>query len=157
MKKMLLVFFLGLTAFSAAACGRGEGEGAVSLPSETPEVVSMKINITVGSRTVTATMSDNEAGRDFISRLPLEVTLEDFNNTTEKIFYPSPALDIEGVTRGCAPNPGDITIYVPWGNVAIFCKHWPYSDDLLKIGCIDGNGIDALNVGGNISVKFERQ
>lgn len=121
------------------------------------EEISLKVNITVGNRTITATMEDNAAGRDFLSRLPLEITLNDYNNTTEKIFYPSPALTIEGVTRGCAPTPGDITIYAPWGNVAIFCKNWSYSNDLIKIGRIDGNGIDALTVIGDIRVKIEKQ
>lgn len=46
---------------------------------------SMKMNIIIGDKTITATMEDNAAGRDFLSRLPIEVTLEDFNNTTEKI------------------------------------------------------------------------
>ena len=121
------------------------------------EAISMKVNITVGDRTITATMEDNAAGRDFLSRLPLEVTLNDYNNTTEKIFYPNPALTTEGVTRGCAPTPGDITIYAPWGNVAIFCKSWSHSNDLIKIGRIDGNGIEALAVGGDIRVKIEKQ
>lgn len=121
------------------------------------EATSMKVNITVGDRTITATMEDNAAGRDFLSRLPLEVTLNDYNNTTEKIFYPNPSLTTEGVTRGCAPTPGDITIYAPWGNVAIFCKNWPHSNDLIKIGRIDGNGIEALTVGGDIQVKIEKQ
>jgi hypothetical protein len=124
---------------------------------DTPDETSLKVNITVGDRTITATMEDNAAGRDFLSRLPLEVTLNDYNNTTEKIFYPGPALTTEGVTRGCAPTPGDITIYVPWGNVAIFCKSWSHSNDLIKIGRIDGDGIEALNIGGDIAVKFERQ
>lgn len=123
----------------------------------TPGISSPNVNISVGDRTITATMEDNAAGRDFISRLPLEVTLNDYNNTTEKIFYPDPALTTEGVTCGCAPTPGDITIYAPWGNVAIFCKNWPHSDDLIKIGRIDGDGIEALNIGGDIAVKFERQ
>lgn len=118
---------------------------------------SMKVNITIGSRTITATMEDNAAGRDFLSRLPLEVTLNDYNNITEKIFYPSPALTTTGVTRGCAPTPGDITIYAPWGNVAIFCKSWSQSNDLIKIGRIDGDGISALSVAGDVAVKFERQ
>ena len=117
----------------------------------------MKVNISVGNRTLTATMEDNAAGRDFLSRLPLEVTLNDYNNTTEKIFYPDPALTTEGVTRGCAPTPGDITIYVPWGNVAIFCKNGSRSNDLIKIGHIDGDGIEALRVAGDVRVKFERQ
>lgn len=122
-----------------------------------PEATSLKVNITVGDRTITATMEDNAAGKDFLSRLPLEVTLNDYNNTTEKIFYPNPTLTTEGVTRGCAPTPGDITIYAPWGNVAIFCKNWSHSNDLIKIGRIDGNGIEALTVTGDITVKIERE
>lgn len=118
---------------------------------------NMKVNITVGGSTITATMEDNAAGRDFLSRLPLEVTLNDYNSITEKIFYPSPALAVEGVTRGCAPVPGDITIYAPWGNVAIFCKNWSQSNDLIKIGHIDGNGIETLSVAGDIMVKFEKR
>lgn len=131
--------------------------GASREEPETPGETSMKVNISVGDRTITATMEDNAAGRDFLSRLPLEVTLNDYNNTTEKIFYPDPALTTEGVARGCAPTSGDITIYAPWGNVAIFCKNWSHSNDLIKIGRIDGNGIEALNIGGDIAVKFERQ
>lgn len=118
---------------------------------------SMNLKITVGNRTITATMEDNAAAKDFLSRLPLDVTLNDYNNITEKIFYPSPALTTTGVTRGCAPVPGDITIYVPWNNVAIFCKSWSQSNDLIKIGHIDADGMAALNVPGNIAVKFERQ
>lgn len=169
MKKFLLISFLSLAVLSTTACGGGD-EDTQPIPSEpvTTEpggndennnqtVTSMKMNITVGSHTVTATMEDNAAARDLLSRLPLEVTLEDFNNTTEKIFYPDPALTTQGVTRGCAPTPGDITIYAPWGNVAIFCKSWSHSNDLIKIGHIDGNGIEALTVAGDITVKLERQ
>lgn len=124
---------------------------------DTPDASSLNVNITVGNRTISATMEDNAAAQDFLSRLPWEVTLNDYNNITEKIFYPSPALTTVGVTRGCAPTPGDITIYAPWGNVAIFCKSWSQSDDLIKIGHIDGNGIEALSVAGDVQVKFERK
>lgn len=117
---------------------------------------TMKVKMTVGGRMITARMEDNAAGRDFLSRLPLEITLEDFNNTTEKIFYPSPALNIEGMTRGCAPVAGDITIYVPWGNVAIFCKNGSQSRDLIKIGHIEGDGISVLSAySGNVAVKID--
>lgn len=134
-----------------------DGIGAEREEPETLDVSSLNVNITVGDRTITATMEDNAAGRDFLSRLPLEMTLNDYNNTTEKIFYPDPALTTEGVTRGCAPTPGDITIYAPWGNVAIFCKSWSHSRDLIKIGRIDGNGIEVLSVAGDIPVKIERR
>lgn len=131
--------------------------GAEQEGPQTPDVSSLNVNITVGDRTITATMEDNAAARDFLSRLPLEVILNDYNDTTEKIFYPDPALTTEGVTRGCAPTPGDITIYAPWGNVAIFCKSGSHSNDLIRIGRIDDNGIEALSVAGDIRVKFERK
>lgn len=134
-----------------------DGIGAGQEEPETPDVSSLNVNITIGDRTITATMEDNAAARDFLSRLPLEITLNDYNNTTEKIFYPDPALTTEGVTRGCAPTPGDITIYAPWGNVAIFCKSWSHSNDLIKIGRINGNGIEALSIAGDIPVKIERR
>lgn len=124
---------------------------------KTPDVSSLNVNITVGDRTITATMEDNTAARDFLSRLPLEVILNDYNDTAEKIFYPDPSLTTEGVTPGCAPTPGDITIYAPWGNVAIFCKSGSHSNDLIKIGRIDDNGIEALSVAGDIRVKFEQK
>ena len=131
--------------------------GADREESDIPESSSQNINIKICNRTITATMEDNAAAQDFLSRLPLEVTLNDYNNTTEKIFYPSPTLTTEGVTRGCTPIPGDITIYVPWGNVAIFCKNWSHSNDLIKIGHINGNDIEALSIDGDIQVKIEQQ
>lgn len=57
----------------------------------TKENEALKINLTVDGKTVTATLIDNSASRDLVSRLPLEINLDDFNNTTEKIFYPKPS------------------------------------------------------------------
>lgn len=166
MKKLLLVPLLLFAPLAMAACG-GDGKEAFlpeqpELPgsndgTDTPDTSALKVNIKVGDRTLTATMEDNAAARDLLARLPLEVTLNDYNNTTERIFYPDPALTLDGVPRGCAPVPGDITIYAPWGNVAIFCKNWSHSNDLIKIGHIDGAGIEALSVGGDIQVRIENQ
>ncbi len=166
MSKNMFASVILFAALSITACGGGNDEPEIPTQSETTKPSegnneetdeSMEMNIIIGDKTITATMEDNAAGRDFLSRLPLEVTLEDFNNTTEKIFYPDPALDMAGVKRGCAPVPGDITIYAPWKNVAIFCKSWSYSNDLIKIGHIEGDGIETLRTAGDIKVKFERQ
>lgn len=166
MSKIMFASILFVAALSITAYGCGNEEPEIPAQSETTKPSegnneetneSMRMNIIIGDKTITAMMEDNAAGRDFLSRLPLEVTLEDFNNTTEKIFYPTPALDLADVKRGCAPVPGDITIYIPWKNVAIFCKNWSYSNDLIKIGHIEGDGIEALRTAGDIKVKFERQ
>ena len=124
---------------------------------DTPDATSLHINIIVGEQTITATMEDNGVARDFLSRLPLEVTLEDYNNGTEKIFYPDPELSLDDTSRGCAPMAGDITIYEPWGNVAVFCRDWSESSSLIKIGHIDGDGISLLQGTENVNVRFERQ
>lgn len=181
MKRLFLIPFFSLAVMTMTACGGGSEETEIPnnpLQPENPALPdgshrndeddnkgdknndheankAMKVNIKVNNQTVTATMEDNAAAKDFLSRLPIEVTLNDFNNTTEKIFYPEPALNIDGVTRGCTPAPGDITIYVPWGNVAIFCKSWSHSNDLIKIGHIDNEGIKMLSVGGDVKVRFE--
>lgn len=166
MSKKMFASVLFFAALSITACGGRNDEPEIPAQSETTKPSegnnektneSMKMNIIIGGKTITAMIDDNAAGWDFLSRLPLEVTLEDFNNTTEKIFYPTPALDMAGVKRGCAPVPGDITIYAPWKNVAIFCKNWSYSNDLIKIGHIEGDGIELLKAAGDIKVKFERQ
>ena len=134
-----------------------ESLGASREEPDTPDVTSFNINIIVGEQTVTATMEDNGAVREFLSRLPLEVTLEDYNSGTEKIFYPDPELSLDDTPRGCAPVAGDITIYEPWGNVAIFCRDWPESSSLIKIGHIDGDGISLLQGTASMNVRFERQ
>lgn len=134
-----------------------EDMGASRENPDTPDAASLNINIIVGEQTITATIEDNGAARDFLSRLPLEVTLEDYNNGVEKIFYPDPELNIDNTPRGCAPVPGDITIYAPWGNVAIFCQDWSESSSLIKIGHIDGEGISLFQGTESINVRFERQ
>ena len=134
-----------------------EALGASREDNQDDATEGLGINIIVGDQTITATMEDNGATRDFLSRLPLEVTLEDYNNVTEKIFYPDPELSLDDTPCGCTPVPGDITIYEPWGNVAIFCRDWTQSNSLIKIGHIDDNGIETFNVPGDITVRFERR
>lgn len=123
----------------------------------TKENEALKINLTVDGKTVTATLIDNSASRDLVSRLPLEINLDDFNNTTEKIFYPKPSLNLNEKKNGMAPVPGDITIYELWQNVAIFCKSFSYSDDLIKIGHIDGDGIELFKKKGKVKVTISKQ
>ena len=123
----------------------------------TKENEALKINLTVDGKTVTATLIDNSASRDLVSRLPLEINLDDFNNTTEKIFYPKPSLNLNEKKNGIEPVPGDITIYELWQNVAIFCKSFSYSDDLIKIGHIDGDGIELFKKKGKVKVTISKQ
>jgi hypothetical protein len=96
----------------------------------------MKIRIDVDGTAVTATFDDTVAAKDFVSLLPLTLTLEDYNRT-EKISDLPKKLSTQGAPEGVDPSRGDIAYYAPWGNFAVFYKDFPYSRGLVKLGRLD--------------------
>jgi len=114
----------------------------------------MKIQLDVNGTRVTATLDDNETARDFISLLPLTLTLEDYN-ATEKISNLSKKLTTQGALAGVDPSIGDIAYYAPWGNLAIFYKDFGYSRGLVKLGRIDSHA-EVFNRPGELRVRIER-
>jgi hypothetical protein len=114
---------------------------------------TMKIKISVGEMSVIASMLDNATARDFISLLPLTLTLDDYAGT-EKISYLSRKLSTQGAPSGTDPDIGDITYYAPWGNLAIFYKDFSYSGGLVKLGQIEGE-ISILKTSQRLIATFE--
>jgi hypothetical protein len=112
------------------------------------------IRLTIDGKAIDATLLDNATARDFLSLLPLTLTLEDYAST-EKIGYPPRKLSTAGAPAGVDPAPGDIAYYAPWGNLAIFYKDAPYANGLIKLGHFDAS-IDALKVRGSIKATIER-
>jgi hypothetical protein len=80
---------------------------------------AMKIRLTMGEKVLTATLRDNETARDFVSLLPLTLTLEDYA-ATEKISDLPRRLSTKGAPAGTAAAAGDITTTLPGGT-------WPFS------------------------------
>ena len=113
----------------------------------------MKIRLKLEDTVITATLIDNKTTRDFISLLPLTLTLEEYAGT-EKISDLPKRLSTEGAPSGSDPSVGDIAYYAPWGNLAIFYRDFGYSRGLVILGKID-SGIGAFNVPGSIRVTFE--
>ena len=113
----------------------------------------MKISIRVQDKVITATLTDNATSRDFVSLLPMSLTLEDYA-ATEKVSDLPRKLSTEGAPAGSTPSVGDIAYYAPWGNLAMFYKDFRYSSGLIKLGKID-SGIEALNYPGSANVTIE--
>ena len=113
----------------------------------------MKINIKVGNEVVTATLIDSKTTQDFISLLPLTLTLEDHANT-EKISNLPRRLSTEDAPPGSDPAVGDIAYYAPWGNLAMYYNDFGYSNGLVILGKIDGD-IETLNVPGSVEVTIK--
>jgi hypothetical protein len=114
----------------------------------------MKIRIDADGRRVTATLDDTAAARDFISLLPLTLTLDDYNRT-EKISDLPRRLSAKDAPEGVDPSVGDITHYAPWGNLAIFYKDFGYSRGLVKLGRID-SGVETFDRPGTLQVSIQR-
>jgi len=123
---------------------------SMPLYSETP---AMKIRLTVDGRSLSATLLDSPTARDFLSLLPLTLTLEDYA-ATEKIAYLPRKLSKEGAPAGVDPAVGDITYYAPWGNLALFYRDFGYAKGLIKLGSID-MGAHLFNVAGSVTVTIE--
>jgi hypothetical protein len=114
----------------------------------------MKLKITKGDKVITAILYENPTTRDFIAQLPLTVDMEDFAGK-EKIFYPPKKLSTTERKAVSDPKIGDINVYAPWGNIAIFYGGYSGSRDLIRIGRIT-EGMDAFNVTGTVkNVYFE--
>ncbi len=113
-----------------------------------------KIKILIGDTILTATLYDNPTTRDFISLLPLDLTLEDYAGT-EKISYLPKKLLTDDAPSGFDPSVGDITYYAPWGNLAIFYKNYGYANGLIKLGKIE-EGIEEFNKSRSLDVCIEQ-
>lgn len=113
------------------------------------------IELVVGGTTVaTAILLDTRTARDFLSLLPLTLTLEDYHNTEKISGLPRP-LATQGAPAGIDPEVGDITYYAPWGNLAIFYRDFGYSKGLVRLGHI-ASGIERLEQNGSFSVTIQR-
>ncbi len=113
----------------------------------------MKISMDVEGTEVTATIDDNATSRDFVSLLPLTLTLKDYAET-EKISDLPKRLSTEGAPPGSDPSVGDIAYYVPWGNLAVFYRDFGYSNGLVRLGKIE-SGVEALNRPGPLKVTIQ--
>ena len=98
----------------------------------------MKILLTFGSEQIEATLLRNRAAQDFAKLLPLKLKMSDYNST-EKIADLPKKLNTETAPRGYEPEAGDICLYAPWGNLAIFYKGFEFSPGLVKLGTIDSD------------------
>ena len=116
-------------------------------------ITTMKIRLTINGKAISATLTTNGAAKDFLSLLPMTLTLDDYA-ATEKIAYLPRKLSTAGAPAGSDPSVGDIAYYAPWGNLAIFYRDSGYARGLIPLGRID-SGIEALSVSGPLKVTIE--
>ena len=114
----------------------------------------VKVKLTFNNEVAIVNMYDNPTSRDFLSQLPLTITLEDYSGT-EKISYLSKKLSTEEAPSGSDPSVGDFAYYAPWGNLAIYYKDFGYSNGLILLGKIESGLENLEKMKDNFTVKIE--
>jgi hypothetical protein len=115
---------------------------------------SRTIKITAGDSVLTATMYNNAAANDFLSLLPLFLTLTDYAGI-EKVSDLPRKLSTKDAPVGYKPSVGELTYYAPWGNLAVFCQDFGYARGLVPLARINTD-IKPLKVAGPVQVKIEQ-
>jgi hypothetical protein len=150
MMKRIVLAALAL-AFIHAACG-------ADTPTASPEgdrKANMKIRFKLNDSQMTATLVDSKTSRDFVSLLPLTLTMNDLFGR-EKFAHLPRAISTEG-KRTHTYEVGDIAYWSPGPDVAIFYQHDGEkipNPGIIVIGKLD-SGMDAFNVPGSAEVKIE--
>ena len=121
----------------------------------TPQISEeRKIRLSWEDKEVIIAMENNKTVDDFLSKLPMTVVFEDYNNT-EKIAYLDNELVKDEEAAGCKPEAGTFALYAPWGNLSVFYKEWSYTGDLIPMGEIESGLEDLTSMTDDFTVTID--
>ena len=164
-KLLITAAALLLLFFPALSCAEGTGIENKNTQQQNGSASTgesqLKIKLTVatagGKKEVCATLQNNSVSRDLLSRLPLTLEFSDYNRTEKIARLPpdSPDWDTSDAPDSCDPAPGDLTMYAPWGNLAVFYRDYGPSPGLVPLGKLDPDGLELFaSQTGNFTVEI---
>ena len=147
-------------SFVHAGCDADNSTADTALPNSPTKASplksqSMKIRLKVEDKVMTATLSDSKTTRDFVSLLPLTLTMNDLFRR-EKYGHLPRAISEEG-KRAHTYQVGDVAYWSPGQDVAIFYRHDGEkipNPGIILIGKVD-SGVEVLDVVGSVKVAVE--
>jgi hypothetical protein len=123
-------------------------------PSETSH--NMKINLKISGKTLTATLADNPTAQDFVSLLPLKVSMNDLFGREK--YGDLPRGISETGPRTHSYHVGDIAYWLPDHQLAVYYRQDNQtipSPGVIPVAKMDA-GIEAFQVPGSVKVTIER-
>jgi hypothetical protein len=148
---LALSLAMALSGVACAAERRTVNDAAVVAE----QVSAMKLRLKVGEKILAASLIDSETTRDFISLLPLNLTMNDLFSREKSGDLPRPISEGGQRTRNYVV--GDIIYWSPSAHLAIYYRYDGQSipsPGIIVIGKID-SGVEALNVPGPVNVTIE--
>ena len=150
--KAAKTFFSCLICIQLFACC-SKNDGVTNNLNNAFNIDSMKLKITAGTNTFTATLYNNATVTAFKEKLPLTIRMKELNSN-EKYF------DLPDTLPANASNPGDIQAgdLMLYGSntFVLFYKSFSTSYSYTPMGCIDDtSGLSAALGSGNVTVTFE--
>jgi len=154
--KRFLALALAMALLQRACGADSSTNGTARSGPQTQQASTMKMRLTINGKAVTVTLTQSETTRDFISLLPLTLTMNDLFGR-EKFGHLPRAISTDG-KRTHTYEVGDVAYWSPGPDVAIYYRH----DDekipapgIILIGKID-SGVETLDLRGSVRVTFER-
>ena len=147
---MMTRTFLGLMSAMALSYAAVADENTTTKDGD-----SMKIIVKVGDKALTATLIDSKTAKDFVSLLPLTLTMNDLFGREKFGHLPRP-ISTDG-KRTHTYEVGDIAYWSPGPDVAIYYRHDGEkipNPGIIVIGKLD-SGMEPFNVAGSVKVKID--
>lgn len=118
--------------------------------------MAQDIEMAIGGKVYTITLEENDAAKALAARLPIKLQFEDFG-AVERIAYLNPKLDVGNAPTRTTPKTGDLTYYMPWGNLAAFTGNFRSCESLVPLGRMSTEAIRALRDSGSADVTLRRK
>lgn len=117
----------------------------------------MKVVMKVNGKIYNVELLNTKAAKDFYNLLPLTMKLTDYAGA-EKVSELGEKfdLDISDSPKASAGKSGDISLYAPWGNIAIFYNNGPHAQGLVKLGHIVEGGKWLEEYRSDFEITFEK-
>jgi hypothetical protein len=122
----------------------------------------VRIELVVGDRIATATLTETPQARDFAAMLPVTLNMEDRFGQAKTSQLPH-ELDVDHATRSRSYRAGDLSYWSPTGKpaskIAIVYDAWGQAvppPGLVRLGTVDA-GLDAIASAGNHSTMTIRR
>lgn len=153
MKHSFLMMLAFMSILMSNASSYNKEDDNPNTENNTPMAAIGKIKITVGSKTFTATLLDNNSAKAFKEMLPITINMIELNNN-EKYYDLPNSLPTNSSNPKTIKN-GDLMLYGS-KTLVLFYKAFSTSYSYTKLGTIDDVTDLATALGsGNVTVTFE--